>query len=775
MKIEDKAKLLSGKGFWHTADIESENIPSIMMTDGPHGIRKEYRTDDGSGVNKTYQATLFPAATTVACTFNEEMAYQMGDSIGKEARAMDVQVVLGPGINIKRSPLCGRNFEYYSEDPYLAGILGKSFIQGLQSNHVGASLKHFAANSQETLRLTVDSVVDERALREIYLKNFQLALQAQPATVMCSYNKLNGSYASESKYLLTDVLRRDWKYQGLVVSDWGAVSDRIKGLINGLDLEMPSSDGYNTRRILSAYQSGQISEQDIDRSASRVLNLVSKYKDNEIIPCDLEVNHRIAQAIATEGIVLLKNADVLPLKSTEKIALVGAFAKTPRCQGGGSSTVNAYKIENVLECIGEYTANYRYFAGYTLSGDGYDQNLLREAVDNVKGFDKVIIMTGLPDHYENEGADRRDIDLPTGHLRLIEEILKVNPNVIVTLYIGSQVAMPFASKVKGIVNCNLLGAASGRPVLDILFGKESPSGRLATTFPLRIEDDPVTKNFANSNNAVWYVESIYVGYRYYTTFKKDVLFPFGYGLSYSTFAYRDLEVEQETIEPNGIIKVRVKVKNTGTYPAKEVIQLYVENNVSAVYKPLRELRRFKKVFLDVDEEKEVEFTLSYEDFSYYDVQLQKFHVNKGSYKIQICRNANEVILEKSVERAENESGYQEPLKTDYQLNDQDFSEIYNKLLPERNVRRGRPFTLNDNFNDIERTLLGKIAKRILVRNFKKKNRDRSPEEIKWMIAHASGIPFRSLAAMSSGELSIEKMQEILDIINLKFFRRKRKR
>ncbi|NLD26023.1 MAG: hypothetical protein GX661_01535, partial [Acholeplasmataceae bacterium] len=428
-----------------------------------------------------------------------------------------------------------------------------------------------------------------------------------------------------------------------------------------------------------------------------------------------------------------------------------------------------------LEHISEYTDNYRYFAGYTLTGDGYDQNLLQEVVENVKGFDKVIIMTGLPESYEFEGADRKNIDLPAGHLRLIDEVTQINPNVIVTLYIGSQVAMPFASKVKGIVNCNLLGAASGRPFLDILFGKISPSGRLATTFPLRIEDDPSTANFANTNNAVWYVESIFVGYRYYTSFKKEVLFPFGYGLSYSTFAYRDLEVEQNTIEPSGKINVRVKVKNIGTFPAKEVVQLYVENNVSAVYKPLRELRRFKKVFLNVDEEKEVEFVLNYEDFSYYDVQLMKFHVNKGIYKIQICRNAEEVTLEKSVERAENENGYQDPVKTEYKLTDQDFSEIYNKLLPERNLQRRRPFTLNDNFNDVEKTFIGKIAKKMLVREFKKKNRDKSPEDIKWMVAYASEIPFRSLATMSSGIVTIEKMQDVLDIINLKFFRRKKKR
>ncbi len=768
MKIDDKVKLLSGKDVWHTANIDSEQIPSIMMSDGPHGIRKQYDSQDNLGQNETYQATLFPAAVTLACTFNENLAEKAGDAIGKEARLMDVQVVLGPGINIKRSPLCGRNFEYYSEDPYLAGIMGKKWIEGLQKKGVGASLKHFAANSQERLRMTIDSVVDERALREIYLKNFQIALKANPATVMCSYNKLNGTLASESKYLLTDVLRNEWNYEGMVVSDWSAVSDRVKGVINGLDLEMPSSQGYNNEKVLEAYRDGQISEAVIDKAVNRVLALVYKYKDNKVLPYDLEESHKVSQEIAREGIVLLKNEDVLPLKANEKIALIGGFAKKPRVQGGGSSNVNPYRVENVYDEIKGYTSNYQYFEGYSNIKDGYDEALLKEVLDNIKDFDKVIVMTGLPENYESEGSDRQDIDLPTGHLHLIDEILKINPNVVITLFAGSQVAMPFSNKVKAILNCNLLGAASGRPILDILYGVESPSGRLATTYPLRIEDDPTTKNFANTNNAIWYTESIFVGYRYYNTFKKPVLFPFGFGLSYSEFLYSDLEVDREDISLDHKIKVSVNVKNIGKYPAKEVVQLYVENNESSVYKPRRELRRFSKVFLGVGEEKTVEFTLNYEDFSYYDVNLNKFHVNKGTYKIQICKNVEEVLLEKEILRKENLNGYVEHSKTTYNLTDQDFKDIYNQLLPERNIVRKRPYTLDDNLRDVEKTLIGKVFKRFVIKEVKKKAKDQ--EEFTWMMNMVSETPFRSIAINSGGKIPLKKMEGIVDIINMKFFK-----
>jgi beta-glucosidase len=772
MKIEDKVKLLSGKDVWHTADIASEGIPSIMMADGPHGLRKQLDSADNIGIRGTHQATLYPAATTVACTFNKDLAYKMGKMIGAEARSMDVQVVLGPGINIKRNPLCGRNFEYYSEDPYLAGTLGYHWISGLQSNHVGASLKHYAANSQETLRLWSDSVIDERALREIYLKNFEIAMKAEPSTVMCCYNKVNGVYGSENKYLLTDILRQEWGYKGLVVSDWGAVSNHVKAVLAGCDLEMPSSHGYGSKKILEGLKKGEITEADIDKSVDRVLSLVNKYKDNKILDFDHKEAEKTARELATEGIVLLKNENVLPLQANERIAIVGGFAEKPRIQGGGSSHINPIRKESLLSEISAYTKNYQYFQGYNLENDDYNEELAEEVLNNIKGFDNVVFMTGLPEWSETEGEDRRDLKLPASHLRLIDEILDLNPNVIITLYIGAQVEMPFADRVKAILNCNLLGEASGKPILDILYGKVSPSGRLATTFPLKLEDDPSTKNFGNTNNAVWYVESIFVGYRYYTTFNKPVLYPFGYGLSYSEFEYCDLEIDTDEITKDGKITVSCKVKNVGKYPAKEVVQLYVENNRETLYKPLRELRRFEKVFLDVGEEKEVVFTLEYNDFSYYDVNLKEFYVDKGLYKIQICRNAEEVILEKTVEKKTDKPGYQWIGKKEYHLTDEEFVEIYGRPLPPRNIVRRRPYTMDDNVNFLQKTLIGKIMKRFIRKQIYKLTED--PKERKIFLEQALNVPLRTLASMSGGLLTLEKMEGIVDILNFRIIRGIRK-
>ena len=362
-----------------------------MMADGPHGLRKQIDSRDNIGIRGTYPATLYPAATTVACTFNKDLAYKMGKMIGAEARSMDVQVVLGPGINIKRNPLCGRNFEYYSEDPYLAGTLGYHWIIGLQSNHVGASLKHYAANSQETLRLWSDSVIDERALREIYLKNFEIAIKAEPSTVMCCYNKVNGVYGSENKYLLTDILRGEWGYKGLVVSDWGAVSNHVKAVLAGCDLEMPSSHGYGTKKIFESFKKGEITEADLDKSANRVLALVNKYKDNKTLAFNREEAEKTARELATEGIVLLKNEDVLPLEEKERIAIVGEFAEKPRIQGGGSSHINPIRKESLLSEISAYTKNYQYFQGYNLENDAYNEELAEEVLKNIKGFDKVVL------------------------------------------------------------------------------------------------------------------------------------------------------------------------------------------------------------------------------------------------------------------------------------------------------------------------------------------------------------------------------------------------
>lgn len=767
MTIEEKIRLLNGKDVWHTHELKNQNIKSIMMADGPHGLRKQLDSNDNLGVGGSYPAMLFPAAATTACTFYPQLAQKAGEAIGREARAANVHVVLGPGVNIKRSPLCGRNFEYFSEDPYLAGVMAAAWIRGVQKYNVGVSLKHFAVNNQETYRFTIDAIVDERALREIYLKPFAIAIREKPATVMSSYNKLNGEYVGESKRLLTDILRGEWGYEGVVVSDWGAVSDRIAALKAGLDLEMPSSRGYNEKKLLRAYKEGRLDADTIERSAERIMKLAERYQNNEPMTFDAKKNHEIAREIARHGIVLLKNDDILPLDRNEKIAVIGEFARNPRLQGGGSSAVNPIRHETVLGELPSFTDSFAFYPGYTLEGDGFDPKLIAEAVEGARHANKVVIIAGLPDTYESEGYDRMDIDLPAGQLTLIKEVAKANPNVVVVLLAGSPVAMPFAEKVKGILFCHLLGAASGQPLLEILFGSISPSGRLATTFPRAAADNPATKNFADGNNAVWYAESIYVGYRYYSTFEKEVLFPFGYGLSYTEFVYSDLEIDKNEITPGGKIKVTLKVKNVGERPGYEVVQLYVENNRSEVHKPKRELRRFDKVYLEPGEEKAVAFDLDYFDFSYYDVNLQRFHVNCGTYKIQIGKNVNDIVLATEVERKENDPDYvpHEPLDLTPEFSPEVFEKLIGRPLPPKTVVRKRPYSLNATLGDLKRTFIGRILARMVKKEALKMSGDSSPVAREMILKSLMETPVRTLAVMSGGKVKLETMELLVRLIN----------
>lgn len=774
MNIFEKIKLLNGMDVWHTAKIEGK-LPSILLSDGPNGIRKQIDFGDNLGISSSEPATLFPALATLACSFNPKTAYKMGDALGKEARSLGVNVLLAPGINIKRNPMCGRNFEYFSEDPYLSGILAKNYIEGVEENNVGTSLKHFAVNNQEDYRFNIDAVVDERALREIYLKNFELALQAKPKTVMCSYNKLNGELASQNKWLLTDILRDEFKYEGLVVSDWGAVSNPVKSLKAGLDLEMPATYGYSERLITKAYKKGEVSEEEINRSANRVIKLVNEYKDVTPLHLDREYVEEVARDVARDSIVLLKNDGVLPFSKDEKVLIIGEFAKKPRNQGGGSSFVNLYSISTLLSKIDNYTTNYKYLKGYSLDQKENSEELLNEAIKEAGNYDKVLIMAGLPDDYETEGLDRTSIDLPIEHLRLIDEVSKVNSNIVVNLFTGGAVAMPFVNKVKGIINSHLLGFDSGTPLLDIIYGKVSPSGRLAYTNPIKIEDDITTKNFANSNNAVYYQESIYVGYRYYETFNKNVLFPFGYGLSYSSFQYSDLTIDNNDITKDGKINVSVKIKNTGNVKASEVVLLFIQNNNSSVHKPLRELRRFSKVELEPNQEEEVKFSLEYNDFSYYDVNLKRFNVDKGIYKVEICKNAREVILSKEVERKENDPDFILHEKSNYfnldKVTDEDFKKLFSYELPPRNIKKKRPYTLDNNLEDVKHTLIGKIMYKMVYKEASKFYKQDDKNWLTNVINNTIGkTPLRTIATMSGGIITLRQMQALIDLMNFRIFK-----
>lgn len=769
LTIKEKISLLNGKTAWLTKNMDHMQLPSLEMSDGPHGLRKE---KDNS--KEALPATLFPPTTTLASTFNKSLAYKMGKALAQEAKEKGVKVILGPGVNIKRNPRCGRNFEYYSEDPLLSGEMASNYILGMQSENVGACVKHFAANSQEKYRLIVDSIVDERALREIYLPAFKKAVNVDVASIMACYNKVNGIHGCENKYLLTDILRSEWGFQGLVVSDWGAVSDPVMSIKNGLNLEMPNSNGYNSKKIYAAYKKGLITEAEIDHACHKVIELVRKYE--QVIPekANIKVNEEIAKDIAREGIVLLKNEGLLPIKKTEKVAIVGEFARNPRSQGGGSSNINPYKMETILGEIDNYTPNYSFFPGYTLKDDCYNQEMIDEVISEAEKFDKVIVFAGVTN--EAEGIDRDNLRLPSGQVKLIEAIHRVNPQIIVCLSLGSVVEIEFEKQVKAILNCNLLGQVNGTPLLDVLYGKISPSGRLNETYAYQLVDYSSSKNFADGNNAVYYEESIFVGYRYFTTFNKMVRYPFGYGLSYCNFTYHDLKVSSSVITKDKEIVVSCIVKNKGTMKAKEVVQLYVQNNDSSVYKARRELRDFTKIELEPRAEKTVEFTLNYQDFAYYDVNMKQFHVDKGTYQIQICKNAEDVVLFYDVIRKENDKSFIEHEKSaynngDWKITTEDFVKLMGGILPPKSIARTKPFTMDSIPEDFKSTFWGRVLyKQLIKKAISLLPKDASESDKKYVITNASQMPLRGIVAIGDAGVSPTNAQGIIDFANGKIVR-----
>lgn len=648
MTLEEKAGMCSGLDFWHLKGIERLGIPRVMVSDGPHGLRKQDEQADHLGINDSIKAVCFPPAVLSACSFDRDLMHEFGDAIGKEAQANDLSVVLGPAVNIKRSPLCGRNFEYYSEDPYLAGETAAAFINGVQKHHVGTSIKHFAANNQEYNRMSCSSDADERTLREIYFPAFETAVKkSQPYTVMCSYNQINGTFASENPWLLTDVLRGDWGFKGYVMSDWGAVNDRVAGLKAGLDLEMPSSNGVYDKEIVAAVRDGSLDERILDEACERILNIIFEYTEHrEKQEFTLDADHELAKKIAAESIVLLKNDSVLPLKETEKLAFIGEFAKKPRFQGGGSSHINSFRVSNVLDVVSE-NANITYAKGFPANADIYDEALAKEAVEAAKAADKVVIFAGLPDSFESEGYDRTHMRLPDCQNRLIDEILAVQPDTIIVLHNGSPVEMPWLSRVKGLLEAYLGGQAVGEAVADILYGKCCPCGKLAETIPYKLSDNPSYLSFGDGEN-VTYQEGIFVGYRYYDAKEMPVAFPFGYGLSYTSYAYSNLRIDKPEITENDTVTVSVDVTNTGDIEGKEIVQLYVRDLTGAARRPLRELKGYEKVSLKPGETKTVNFVLDYRSFAWYHTGIKDWYAASGDYEILIGASSRDLRLSGNV-------------------------------------------------------------------------------------------------------------------------------
>jgi beta-glucosidase len=651
MTLEEKASLCSGETAWSTQAIPRLGIPSIFMTDGPHGLRKAVGFDFTNSV----PATCFPTASALASSWNPALAQKMGEALAIESQANDVQILLGPGVNMKRSPLGGRNFEYFSEDPILAGKIATAFINGVQSQGVGTSMKHFAANNQEFERMSNSSNVDERTLNEIYFPAFEMAVkEAQPWTVMCSYNKLNGVYASENKYLLNDVLKDKWGFKGFVVSDWGAVNERPLGVEAGLNLEMPASGGFNNKKIVEAVKNGTLKESRLDEIVIETLAVTLKAKDShkQGIVVDKPKHNALARQVSGECIVLLKNDNaILPLStSTKKIAIIGAFGKTPRYQGSGSSQVKPTQIENAYDELQKLSkgTSFSYAAGYTTDG-ATNETLIAEAVQNAKNAETVIVFAGLPDIYESEGYDRANMDMPAGHNQLIEAVAKANKNVVVVLMNGSAVSMPWKKDVSAIVEAYLGGQAGGGAIADVLTGKINPSGKLSETFPMRLEDTPTAIDFPSKDGNANYGEGIFIGYRYYDKRKIEPNFPFGYGLSYTTFAYSDITANTKLAKDTDDIIISLKVKNTGKVAGKEVVELYVHEQATETSRPENELKHFEKIALNPGEEKTVSFHLTSRDFAYYSTIAHDWVIKSGKFDIRVGSSSRDLPLQQTIE------------------------------------------------------------------------------------------------------------------------------
>lgn len=637
MTLEEKAGLCSGADFWHTKAVERLGVPQIMVSDGPHGLRKQDMAADHLGVNDSIKAVCFPAGCATASSFDRSLVTKMGQALGEECQAEDVAVLLGPAVNIKRSPLCGRNFEYYSEDPYVAGQTAASFIKGVQSKNVGVSIKHFYANSQEHRRMSSSAEMDERTKREIYLAAFEQAIrEAKPWTVMCSYNRINGVYAAQDKTALTDILRDEFGFDGFVVSDWGAVDDRVPDLAAGMDLEMPASDGIRDKEIVQAVKDGRLPESVLDTAVARILTIIDRYISgrNPDAVFDREADHALARDIAAQCMVLLKNEDhILPLCKEKKAAFIGFFAEKPRFQGGGSSHINAYKVESALEMAKDYPVIYA--KGYETADDVIREELIAEAVQAAQEAETAVVFAGLPDTFESEGYDRTHMRLPHCQNSLISAVAKANPNTVVVLYNGSPVEMPWIGEVKGVLEAYLCGQAVGGATVQILYGDVNPSGHLAETFPLKLEDNPSYLFYRGEGDRTAYAEGVFVGYRYYATKKMPVLFPFGHGLSYTTFRISNLQTDKAVYEDGETITVTVNVTNTGNRPGKQVVQLYVlpKTETDAVLRPVQELRGYEKVALEAGETKAITFTLNRRAFAFYHAELQDWIVLDGDYTI----------------------------------------------------------------------------------------------------------------------------------------------
>ena len=723
LTLEEKIALVSGHNFMFTNAVPRLNIPSIRMSDGPHGLR--IQSDEEAGIKAVSSSTCFPTAATTSNSWNPSLLKEMGKAMAEEARFYGIDIILGPGVNIKRNPLCGRNFEYFSEDPLLAGVLGAAEVNGIQSEGVGTSLKHFAFNNEENHRYMCDAVVDMRAAHDIYLKPFEYIIKnAHPETVMNAYNKVNGEYCTESKWLLTDVLRNEFDFDGLIMTDWGATHNRVEGIKTGNDLEMPGDTLICRKWLFDAVKNGTLNEKELDERVLNVLDLVSKHLNkNKLEKVDWDAHHELAKTIAEESAVLLKNDRSLPLNKEEKICVIGELFEKMRYQGSGSSMITPHKLTTCKDAFDLNEVNYVYFKGYKQNDSKQTKSLIKEAVEGSKEFEKVIVFIGLTDFEESEGGDRKNMSLPTNQLVLLETLIKANKKIVVVLYGGSVVELPFYDKVSSILNMFLPGQNGGTATFDLLFGKKNPCGKLSETWPLKYSDVLFNDEFGKQKQLV-YKESVYVGYRYYLTAKKEVRFPFGYGLSYTAFVYSDFDVKE-----NGEnIKITLKVKNVGSYEGNEIVQAYISGPDSDFFKPLRELKGFTKVNLKPNESKQVEITLNKEDLKSWNIKEGKRSLEEGYYSIQVGKNSNEIVFEKSIYikgedlseiYAKNPGIPYKNLSFD-QINNEVFEAMSGMKIPE--IPKLKPITIESRLPELKQTLIGRILFNFIIGVAKKEMR-----------------------------------------------------
>ena len=780
MSLEQKASFVSGYNYWQLQYSDELGLPQIIVTDGPHGLRKknpDKKATDGVGLGNSVPTTCFPPAATSSCSWDPELLKAEGEAIAEECLKEQVSVLLGPGTNIKRAPTCGRNFEYFSEDPYLAGKCSAGFVNGVQSKGIGTSLKHYACNSQEAFRMVINEVVDERAMRELYLTAFEICVkESQPWTIMNSYNRINGVYASQNAHLQEQILRKEWGYENLIVTDWGSSVDRIPGLINGTDLEMPASGDLNTKKIIAAVKSGELDEAVLDKRVDNVVALIMKAKKvlSNKHTYDKDAHHAIACKVAEGSMVLLKNDDaILPVKKGQKIAVIGELAASPRFQGAGSSVINPTMLDNALDELKKLGADVVYARGYDKSKDVIDEALVSEAVAAAKNADVALVFAGLTDEFEGEGYDRLNIEMPGCHNNLISAVAAANANTAVVLAGGSVIRMPWINEVKGLLNAGLGGQAGGKAVAKILTGVVNPSGKTSETYPLSYEENPTYGNYPAGPVTSEHRESVYIGYRYYDTAKKDVLFPFGYGLSYTSFEYSDIKVSASAIKDTDTLTVSFKVKNTGDMDGAEVAQLYVADKESTIFRPVKELKGFKKVFLAAGEEKEVSIELDKRAFAFYNVAINDWMVETGEFDILVAASSRDIRLSATVTVESTVDAY----IPDYRqsapayytadvngMTGSQFEAVYGSAMPSSEPDTTKPVDIYSCLNDARHTKWGGRICRLIEWIMSKMGSAENGDG-KMLSAMATQIPVRNFMAMSMGVFSPKMADGLLMILN----------